>query len=217
MKSKSGMKSIKDNKIILNDKEYTYVIQRKKIKNIYFRVKEDFKIYVSTNYLVSESQIEKLLKANTNEIEKLYQRMARKQENLIYLGDKLIFQYDNTKPRIENNIIYGKSEEECQKYIYSLSGDIFNQRMTRIKYQFNDLPDFKLRVRKMKTRWGVCNKKSMTITLNLELITKPVNLIDYVIIHELCHFKHMDHSPKFWSYVEKFYPYYKKARKELKY
>lgn len=217
MKSKSGMKSIKDNKIILNDKEYTYVIQRKKIKNIYFRVKEDFKIYVSTNYLVSESQIEKLLKANINEIEKLYQKMARKQENLIYLGDKLIFQYDNTKPRIENNIIYGKSEEECQKYIYSLSEDIFNQRMTRIKYQFNDLPDFKLRVRKMKTRWGVCNKKSMTITLNLELITKPVNLIDYVIIHELCHFKHMDHSPKFWSYVEKFYPYYKKARKELKY
>lgn len=217
MNYKSGMKSIKENKIVLNGQEYTYIIQRKNIKNIYFRVKEDFKIYVSTNYLVSVSQIEKLLKTNISDIEKLYQRASHKQEKLIYLGDKLTFQYENTKPRIENNIIYGKSEEECQKHIYSLAGDLFKQRITQIKYQFNDLPDFKLRVRKMKTRWGVCNKKSMTVTLNLELITKPVNLIDYVIIHELCHFKYMDHSFKFWNYVAKFYPYYKKARKELKY
>ena len=69
----------------------------------------------------------------------------------------------------------------------------------------------------MKTRWGVCNKKSMSVTLNTELITKEVHLIDYVIVHELCHFKHMDHSKKYWDYVETFYPYYKKARKELKY
>ena len=80
---------------------------------------------------------------------------------------------------------------------------------------FDDLPKFTLRVRKMKTRWGVCNKSSMTVTLNTELITKDVNLIDYVIVHELCHFKHMDHSPAFWNEVYKYYPYYKQARKEL--
>ena len=57
----------------------------------------------------------------------------------------------------------------------------------------------------------------MTITINTELITKDVHLIDYVIIHELSHFKHMNHSKEFWQYVEKVYPYYKKARKELKY
>ena len=67
----------------------------------------------------------------------------------------------------------------------------------------------------MKTRWGVCNKKSMTVTLNLELITKDVHLIDYVIVHELSHFKHMDHSKLFWEEVGMHYPYYKQARKEL--
>ena len=82
---------------------------------------------------------------------------------------------------------------------------------------FNDLPDFKLRIRKMKTRWGVCNKSSMSVTLNTELIHKDVTLIDYVIIHELCHFKYMNHSASFWKEVEKYYPYYKLARKRLKY
>ena len=53
------------------------------------------------------------------------------------------------------------------------------------------------------------------ITLNTELIKKDVHLIDYVIVHELSHFKHMDHSPAFWNEVAQHYPYYKEARKEL--
>ena len=69
----------------------------------------------------------------------------------------------------------------------------------------------------MTSRWGVCNSGSMSVTLNTKLITKPIHLIDYVIIHELCHFKHMNHSKEYWKYVESIYPYYKKARKELKY
>mgnify|MGYP002583460177 FL=1 len=116
---------------------------------------------------------------------------------------------------MRNNYIYAKSEEDAVNYIYSLCYDVFRTRLERIMNMFNDLPKFTLRVRKMKTRWGVCNKSSMTVTLNTELITKDVNLIDYVIVHELCHFKHMDHSPKFWNEVAKYYPYYKQARKEL--
>ena len=68
----------------------------------------------------------------------------------------------------------------------------------------------------MTTRWGVCNIKSMTVTLNFELIKKDVSLIDYVIIHELCHFKYMNHSNDFWREVEKYYPYHKMARKMLR-
>jgi len=56
----------------------------------------------------------------------------------------------------------------------------------------------------------------MTVTLNSSLIHKDVTLIDYVIIHELCHFKYMDHSSAFWKEVEKYYPYYKLARERLK-
>ena len=68
----------------------------------------------------------------------------------------------------------------------------------------------------MKTRWGVCNRKSMTVTLNTLLIHKRTFLIDYVIVHELSHFEHMDHSHAFWECVNRHYPEYKKARTELK-
>jgi predicted metal-dependent hydrolase len=81
--------------------------------------------------------------------------------------------------------------------------------------EFDNLPKFRLRIRKMKTRWGVCNRSSMTVTLNSLLIHKRVDLIDYVICHELSHFEHMDHSPAFWKEVSRHYKDYKKARKEL--
>ena len=67
----------------------------------------------------------------------------------------------------------------------------------------------------MKTKWGVCNISSMTVTLNVTLITKREDLIDYVIIHELSHFKYMNHSAAFWDEVGRHYPDYKRARKEL--
>ena len=211
------MKSLVENKIILNGKEYIYVIQRKQIKNIYFRVKEDLKIYVSASSKVSDSYIRDLLNKNFESIDKMYNSATKKAEkNLRYLGYDLIFIYENCKPRIENNYIFGKSEEQCQDFIYKKALDVFESRLIQIKHFFDNLPDFRLRVRKMTTRWGVCNKKSMTVTLNTELITKDISLIDYVIIHELCHFKYMNHSREYWDYVKEFYPYYKEARKELK-
>ena len=68
----------------------------------------------------------------------------------------------------------------------------------------------------MKTRWGVNNRTSKTITLNSELLKKEIDLLDYVIIHELCHFYEPNHSFKFWAHVEKYYPKYKEARKRLR-
>ena len=54
----------------------------------------------------------------------------------------------------------------------------------------------------MRTRWGVCNTKKKEITLNTLLIEKEVELIDYVIIHELCHFFEGNHSKDFWELVK---------------
>ena len=68
----------------------------------------------------------------------------------------------------------------------------------------------------MKTRWGVCNRKDNVITLNTELIKKKVDLIDYVIIHEMAHFYEGNHSRKFWKIVEEACPRYKELRKALK-
>lgn len=209
---------MKEEKIILNNQEFIYIINKKNIKHIYFRVKEDLKIHVNVNKLISKKYIEKLLKENEKEILKMYDKILNQIKNneLKYLGTKLNLIIQDTKPHIKDNNIYAKTKEEAEKHIYDKAKEIFQERLDNIIPLYNDLPTFKLKIRKMKSRWGVCNIKSMSITLNSELIKKDITLIDYVIIHELCHFKYMNHSKEYWKYLSMFYPNYKEARKELK-
>ena len=79
-----------------------------------------------------------------------------------------------------------------------------------------NIPYPNLKIRKMKTRWGVCNRKNNNVTLNSELIKYGYDQIDYVITHELSHFVHFNHSKDFWMTVSKYCPNYKKIRKSLK-
>ena len=205
-------------KIELNGINFDVVITKKRIKNIYFRVKEDLRIYVSCSYLCSDNYIEKLLIKNELDILKMYNNMKTKisdNNDIYYLGEKLDF-IEAKRVKIDNSYAYGPNIEKVNEYLEKNSLKFFESRLNRLMIEFKDLPKFRLRIRKMKTRWGVCNKSSMTVTLNTELIHKDVSLIDYVIIHELCHFKHMNHSASFWKEVEKYYPYYKLARKRLK-
>lgn len=66
-----------------------------------------------------------------------------------------------------------------------------------------------------KTRYGSCSGKN-AVCFSWRLMSYPDEAIDYVVIHELAHIKHHDHSKKFWSLVEKYCPDYKERRKLLK-
>lgn len=74
----------------------------------------------------------------------------------------------------------------------------------------------KVRIRNIKCAWGSCSSNK-NITINLKLVDRQDIEIKYVVLHELCHLKYMNHSEKFWNLVEKYMPEYKKIRKELKY
>lgn len=73
----------------------------------------------------------------------------------------------------------------------------------------------RITIRDQKTRWGSCSSKG-NLNFNFRLYYMPQHLMDYVIVHELSHRRHMDHSKEFWNEVGRFYPEYKKCVEELR-
>lgn len=80
--------------------------------------------------------------------------------------------------------------------------------------QLTGLKPNKITIKQIKYAWGSCSSKK-NITLNLELIKYSQEAIRYVILHELCHIKYMNHSKDFWNLVEKYMPNYKQVKKEF--
>lgn len=203
---------------IIDGIEYKVEINRKKIKNINFRI-EDKTIRVSCPFICTDNYIIKLLKQNEKALIRMAKRSERQEsrkEKVLYLGQELDY-IEYKKVMFQDNIAYGPSIDKVNEYLEKNSIKVFEKRLELYINEFGEIPNFRLRTRKMKTRWGVNNRSSKTITLNTMLIHYKPELIDYVIVHELSHFKFMDHSSNFWNEVSKHYPNYKKARKELNY
>jgi predicted metal-dependent hydrolase len=92
----------------------------------------------------------------------------------------------------------------------------FNDRIQRQAHliQTERVKLNQLMVRRLEKRWGSCSNKG-NIVLNTDLVKTPVDCIDYVIVHELCHLKHLNHSKKFYYSLEKHYPGWQRTKNKL--
>ena len=205
-----------------NDKSYEVVIIKKvSQKNTYIRVKKDLKVTITTNYFTSKFFIKRLISENYNRICKMIDFQEVKQKNntgFFYLGKQYTVIYkDGDGIEFSDDKVFIGNSFDIDKWYKKQAKKLFLERLDYNYSKFTKkIPYPKLRIRKMTTRWGVCNIKTHVITLNLELMKRDIGYLDYVIIHEMSHLIHGDHSRSFWKLVEENMPDYKKYREEMK-
>lgn len=209
-------------KLNVDNEIYDIVIEKKKQnRNTYIRVKNDLTIFVTTNYLTTDKAISKLIEDNYDKVVKMIKAQKKKKENnegVYYLGRKYEIVYvDYCDISFGEEKVFVNRKFEIDKWYKKQALTIFKERLDLMYGDFSrSIPYPSLKIRKMTSRWGVCNVRLKNITLNLELIKRDVKYLDYVIIHELSHLIYANHSKSFWSLVEENMPDYKKYRKEMK-
>ena len=209
-------------KLDIDGNLYEIVIERKVgNRNTYIRVKKDMKVHVTTNTFTTNKMIEKLINDNYDKIVKMFEVQEKKKENndgFFYLGKKYDIVYASyCDISFGEEKVFINKNLDIDKWYKNQAKKLF---LERLDYQYSRfskrIPYPTLRIRKMTSRWGVCNIRTKVLTLNLELIKRDIKYLDYVIVHELSHLIHGDHSSDFWKLVGENMPDYKKYREEMK-
>lgn len=133
------------------------------------------------------------------------------QEFVLEKQDWIIKTQNKIKQKIQNKRTL--SIEEKNKLI-DKANEYIPQRVIYLSKQLR-LPVTKIKITSAKSYWGCCNIKN-EVSFSWRLMLATPQTIDYVIIHELAHTKHHNHSSKFWKEVEKIMPGYKECKEELK-
>ena len=207
----------------LDGVNYNVEIVRKNNKNTYVRVRDDLTIYVTTGVCVTKGEIKKLLDENSSFLRKGISKAKKhieKSEKFMLFGISydVVFSSEFKSVSIdkENRIIYVFDDKKLNSWLKKQMRILYLKRIDLYYNMFEEsIPYPSLKIRRMTTRWGVCNRKLKTITLNSRLIEFSIDKLDYVVVHELSHFVHFDHSKNFWNVVSKYCKDYKKIRKEL--
>ena len=161
-------------------------------------------------------------------IKKLIRKKFKNEENFQFLGKDLKLKItisENKKSYIDDKFIYlvlndnkenfkEKIKEKLETLFRETAKDIFKNKTLNEAKKIKVTPK-KIIVRSYKRRWGSCSHKK-DISYNWKLIMAPEKIIRYVVIHELCHLVHFNHSRDFWKSVEKIIPDYKSSKEWLK-
>lgn len=132
--------------------------------------------------------------------------VSKKAEWILDAQERMHKRFANKVALKQSRTEYKKLKEVARKFIEERL-DHFNR-----EYCFSWS---KIRITMSRSRWGSCSAKG-SLSFSYSLIKVPPHLLDYVVVHELCHLKEMNHGPRFWTLVAKAMPDYLARRKELK-
>lgn len=168
-------------------------IIRSKRKTISIQITPDLSVVVRAPYRCPKREIDRVLEEKKDWIEKHIKRMQE--------------QAQNAEP----------VERFTKEEIDELARQALEYIPGRVRYYADVIGvDYaKITIRNQKTRWGSCSGKG-GLNFNCLLMKTPPEVIDYVVVHELCHRKEMNHSKQFWNEVERILPDYKMSVKWLK-
>ena len=226
----------------INGEKIVFFIQRKNIKNINLKVNLDKKVTMSIPMKMEIEIAKEFVKKKAEWIKKqqnYYESFAEKKESITFENGETVYllgkQYKmKIIPSTKNSItIKGKYfqinikekyivnkkyiRKVYDKWLKEYAEQILNDLI--IRYQFAlkkyNIKIPKLEIRQMKSRWGSCIPSSNKVIFNLNLIKTPMCCIEYVVLHELSHFKYQNHSKNFYNFITIFMPDWKKRKKIL--
>ncbi|QAA30661.1 M48 family metallopeptidase [Clostridium manihotivorum] len=216
-----------------------YEIVRTKRKTVAIEVKED-KIIVKCPYRCSKDYIDSVVNKNKLWIEQTHKKiMERSEKRLKYVDGQIVYYLGRPYELEFNYGLKNSLQFKQNKFVFTIEASkngknplleeiakdmLMNWFRKEAKEYLNkrtfELADKlglsvnKVYIKNVKTIWGSCSSKN-NINYNIKLISMPEGIIDYVIIHELCHTLERNHSDKFWGLVEKIIPDYKERRNFL--
>lgn len=217
-------------------KTLNYELVRAKIKNMYILIR-DGKVIVKAPNNISENRIKDFINSKEDWINKKLKEFEKKSfkeksyvsgEVFKVLGNDYILNieygdFEKASVNLDNGYINICVSENCEtvkikelieKMYYKIALMIVDKSVKMWKSTLKIAPDVVV-IKKLKTAWGKCNSKRK-ITINPDLMKYDQRVIDYVVLHEFCHLRYMNHSKDFWNMVSKYMPDYKLLRNELK-
>lgn len=228
-------------KIIYGEKEIVYTITRKQVKNINLRVNPDLEVLVSANQDVPLEVIQEFVYSKARWIEQNLDYYKKTEaisqgekeyvngESFRYLGKQYRLKvFEASEERVEYFRgyihLYTKDLQDCHKkeelmetWYKERSQLIFKEsldRMYELVKSYNIVYPT-LAVRKMNRRWGSCYPDKGQVLINSELIKAPKDCINYVVLHELIHFKYPHHKREFYQMLDILMPDWREKKKIL--